>query len=169
MYGADKVKVGQNQRGGNLVLLSLPFFQSNCCIWGEPARAICPVHAQSSFCIHEEVYIEGIKRGLKEYAVVCTHGSINVCYVHTNSMVHPEAIFLMYPQDYVSSTCCRSRYLSYFLATLREVVKHISERDVVRTCCSQGHLPRLTPEQLVDLLPINFIIFLCFNSSSAQF
>jgi hypothetical protein len=37
---AVKVKIGQNQRGGNLLLLPLPFFQSNCCIWGEPARAI---------------------------------------------------------------------------------------------------------------------------------
>jgi hypothetical protein len=112
-------------------------------------RVSCPC-ILAPFGVKEEVYLKILKRGLDKISVVCTYGSIDVCYILVNSMVHPEAIFLMYPQDYVTATYCRSRYWSYFLISLRDTVKYISERDVVGTCWSRSHHSGLTPDQLVN-------------------
>jgi hypothetical protein len=58
---------------------------------------VLPIY-RALFIYRRKYTLKVSKRGLKKYAEICTHGSINVCYVHTNSMVHPEAIFLTYPQ-----------------------------------------------------------------------
>ena len=44
----------------------------------------CPAQALNPFCIHEEVFIDGIKRGLRKYVWVCIYCSIAVYATYTS-------------------------------------------------------------------------------------